>query len=109
MTSRDIERWTEGALVPVLSTALYPVLTRVPMILVHPGRRRAGHANDWFASTHDVAPTLLELLGFPASAEMPGAARETRIPTYGPRNASSQTTKVDQEYYDNLKSLGYIK
>jgi hypothetical protein len=28
MTSRDIERWTEGALVPVLSTALYPVLYR---------------------------------------------------------------------------------
>ena len=61
----------------------------------------------------DVAPTLAALAGFPPSAEMPGGARvaepEPPIPTYGPRNASSLTTKVDQEYYDNLKSLGYIK
>jgi arylsulfatase A-like enzyme len=46
-----------------VQTALYPVLTRVPMIVVHPARRRAGHASDWFASTHDVAPTLLSMAG----------------------------------------------
>ena len=39
-----------------ISTALYPALTRVPLIVVHPDRRRAGTASDWFASTHDVAP-----------------------------------------------------
>jgi len=64
-------------------------------------------------SPFDVAPTLCSLLGFPASAEMPGNAvaahAEPRIATYGPRNATSLTTKVDQEYYENLKSLGYIK
>ena len=26
-----------------VQTALYPALTRVPLILVHPDRRRAGH------------------------------------------------------------------
>ena len=44
-----------------VQTALYPVLTRVPLILVHPERRRAGDASDYFASTHDLAPTLLRM------------------------------------------------
>jgi arylsulfatase A-like enzyme len=51
-----------------VQTALYPVLTRVPFILVHPHRRHAGQASDWFASTHDVAPTLLSM----ASVRPPG-------------------------------------
>jgi len=82
-----------------------------------PGDRQSGHAV--IAATFrlpkppkpfDVAPILCNLLGFPASAEMPGGTRdEPRIATYGPRNATSLTTKVDQEYYENLKSLGYIK
>jgi hypothetical protein len=65
------------------------------------------------AKPFDVAPTLCAWIGFPPSAEMPGralAARdEPRIASYGPRNASSQSTRVDQEYYENLKSLGYVK
>jgi arylsulfatase A-like enzyme len=44
-----------------VQTALYPSLTRVPLILVHPDRRRAGDASDYFASTHDLAPTLLRM------------------------------------------------
>jgi arylsulfatase A-like enzyme len=46
-----------------VQTALYPALTRVPLILVHPGRRRAGQASDFFASTHDLGPTLLRMAG----------------------------------------------
>ena len=61
------------------------------------------------AQPFDVAPMIAELMGFPPSSEMPGRALEPRIPSYGPRNASSPTTKVDEEYYENLKSLGYIK
>ena len=37
-----------------VQSALYPALTRVPLIVVHPDRRRAGTASDWFASTHDL-------------------------------------------------------
>ena len=37
-----------------VQTALYPSLTRVPLVVVHPDRRRAGQASDWFASTHDI-------------------------------------------------------
>jgi hypothetical protein len=67
----------------------------------------------------DVAPTLLDLLGFPLSAEMPGrsvtaraAARtnpEPRIATYGARTSAASATTLNQEYYDNLRSLGYIR
>ena len=55
-----------------VQTALYPVLTRVPLILVHPARRRAGQSNDWFASTHDVAPTLLSMAGVRPPRRMTG-------------------------------------
>jgi arylsulfatase A-like enzyme len=46
-----------------ISIALHPVLTRVPLVLVDPERRLAGSANDYFASTHDVGPTLLQIAG----------------------------------------------
>jgi arylsulfatase A-like enzyme len=55
-----------------VQTALYPVLTRVPLILVHPDHRRAGQANDWFASTHDLAPTLLSMAGVRRPERMTG-------------------------------------
>jgi arylsulfatase A-like enzyme len=56
-----------------VQTALYPALTRVPLILVHPEHRRAGHASDWFASTHDVAPTLISMAGLRTPHRMTGA------------------------------------
>ncbi len=62
----------------------------------------------------DVAPTLLDLLGFPLSDEMPGrsllAARsEPRIATYGNRTTTTASPALNEEYYENLKSLGYIR
>lgn len=61
----------------------------------------------------DVAPTLCTLMGFPPSAEMSGrtlvAGELPRIPSYGPRASSAQATKVNEEYYENLRSLGYIR
>jgi arylsulfatase A-like enzyme len=55
-----------------VQTALYPSLTRVPLIVVHPNRRRAGSASDWFASTHDVAPTILSMAGVRRPGRMTG-------------------------------------
>jgi hypothetical protein len=63
-------------------------------------------------SAFDVAPTLCTLLGFPASDEMPGRSvigNTVRIATYGPRAATASPAKVNEEYYENLKSLGYIR
>jgi hypothetical protein len=58
----------------------------------------------------DVAPALLTLLGFPASNEMPGGRSQSRIASYGPRDTSAAATAVlNEDYYANLKSLGYIR
>ncbi|HEY0160645.1 MAG TPA: alkaline phosphatase family protein [Thermoanaerobaculia bacterium] len=57
----------------------------------------------------DVAPLLLENLGFPASKEMPGGTAQQRIATYGPRATAGATQQLNDEYYENLKSLGYIQ
>jgi len=55
-----------------IQTALYPALTRVPLIVVDPRRRRAGQANDFFASTHDIGPTLLRMAGVRRPERMTG-------------------------------------
>jgi hypothetical protein len=64
-------------------------------------------------SSWDVAPTIAELAGFPASEEMPGrsavASSQPRIATYGERSRTETTTRLNQEYYESLRSLGYIR
>jgi hypothetical protein len=64
------------------------------------------------ATPLDLAPTLCVLEGFPPSSEMPGRALAgdmPRIASYGARQMSVPNAKINQEYYENLKSLGYIK
>jgi hypothetical protein len=65
------------------------------------------------ASAYDIAPTLCALAGFPASAEMPGSSMVptplARVAGYGRRASPAENVKVNQEYYENLKSLGYIR
>ena len=64
-------------------------------------------------SPYDVAPTLCQLLGFPDSDEMPGRSligrRLPRIVSYGARAPRGAATKVNEEYYQSLRSLGYIR
>jgi arylsulfatase A-like enzyme len=55
-----------------ISTALYPALTHVPLIVVDPQRRRGGQESPWFASTHDLAPTLLSMAGVSRPGLMTG-------------------------------------
>lgn len=62
----------------------------------------------------DLAPTLLALMGFPASEEMPGEplidGAPARIASYGTRRGSpAEDRPVDQEYYEALRSLGYVR
>jgi hypothetical protein len=66
------------------------------------------------ASPYDIAPTICRTLGFPLTDEMPGHSlipefTQPRIATYGNRTSTAQTVKVDEEYYEGLKSLGYIR
>jgi arylsulfatase A-like enzyme len=57
-----------------VASMLHPTLTHVPLILVDPARRGAGQATDWFAQTHDIALTVLELTGLRRSKPMNGAS-----------------------------------
>ena len=54
-------------------TALYPELTDIVFMMRHPERKRAGQTSDYFASTHDVAPTILGHLGIEPPEPMQGA------------------------------------
>jgi arylsulfatase A-like enzyme len=42
---------------------LHPELAQVPFVIAHPDRRAAGGTSSYFASTHDVGPTLLSMVG----------------------------------------------
>jgi hypothetical protein len=61
----------------------------------------------------DVVPTLCSLIGFPPSNEMSGrtlvGSEPPRIATYGARVTTGSLVKVNEEYYENLRSLGYIR
>lgn len=63
-------------------------------------------------SLADVVPTMLDLLGFPRSAEMKGSSwisnAQYEIATYGERSAET-SAPPDEEYYESLRSLGYIR
>lgn len=52
--------------------ALWPEVTDVPFMIRHPEGRRAGDASDYYASTHDVAPTILSALGVEPPSPMDG-------------------------------------
>ena len=58
----------------VLLSLPYPPVSRcpIPRIVVDPRRRHAGRKSDFFASTHDVAPTVLSMVDVPAPEAMTG-------------------------------------
>ena len=52
---------------------LHRELTEIPFLIRDPAGRRAGEASRYPASTHDVAPTLLSMLGVAVPERMQGA------------------------------------
>jgi arylsulfatase A-like enzyme len=54
------------------SVVLHPPLIRVPLIVVDPRGRHGGRTSSWYASTHDVAPTILSMAGVPVPRRMDG-------------------------------------
>jgi arylsulfatase A-like enzyme len=53
--------------------ALYPELTDIVFMMRHPQGKGAGKRSDYYASTHDVAPTILGMLGMEKPQQMEGA------------------------------------
>jgi arylsulfatase A-like enzyme len=52
--------------------ALWPELTDIPFFIRHPEGKGAGQTSDYYASTHDVAPTILGALGLQPFTRMDG-------------------------------------
>ena len=52
--------------------ALYPELTDIAYFIRHPEGKGAGQTSDYFASTHDVAPTALSFMGMEPEEPMDG-------------------------------------
>lgn len=67
------------------------------------------------AAAADLAPTLLDLFGFPASREMPGRSllersAQARIDSFGSRTSPPAGERPDEaEYHEALRSLGYVR
>ncbi len=55
-----------------LNHALYPELTDIVLMVRHPEGKRAGEVSEYYASTHDVAPTVLGFLGVEPPRPMDG-------------------------------------
>jgi arylsulfatase A-like enzyme len=53
-------------------SALYPELTDIVLLMRHPEGKGAGKGSDYYASTHDVAPTILSFLGVEPPQPMEG-------------------------------------
>jgi len=67
----------------------------------------------------DLAPTILSVLGVPASREIagrvradllaPGAASSETVASWGRRRASAENAIDPKAYVENLRSLGYLR
>jgi arylsulfatase A-like enzyme len=55
-----------------IAQELHPELIQVPCVIVHPEGKGAGRVSSWFASTHDIGPTLLSLAGVSVPRWMDG-------------------------------------
>jgi arylsulfatase A-like enzyme len=58
---------------------LHPELSQVPFIIVHPDGRAGGEVSRYFASTHDVGPTLLSMAGIRPPGWMEGTDLSTLL------------------------------
>jgi arylsulfatase A-like enzyme len=76
--------------------ALYPELTDIPFFVRHPDGDRAGETSDYFASTHDVAPTILGLLGLEPESPMDGQDLSVLFDGGQPQERSHFTLGYDE-------------
>ena len=79
-----------------LPYALYPELTDIVFMIRHPRGRGAGGTSDYYASTHDVAPTILSFLGIEQPEPMDG---EDLTPLLEGRDPGRARDHFSQGYY----------
>jgi arylsulfatase A-like enzyme len=62
----------EHGIVGKLGSAMHPEVTDIIFMIRHPGGKGAGKTSDYFALTHDVAPTILGASGVEPPDQMEG-------------------------------------
>jgi arylsulfatase A-like enzyme len=78
--------------------ALYPELTDIPFLIRHPEGRGAGDISDYYASIHDVAPTVLGSLGIEQPEAMGGQNLTPILDGGEPEEARSHFTIGYDDY-----------
>ena len=53
-------------------TEMHQALTHVLMMIRHPAGKAKGQVSDYYASTHDIGPTVLSMLGVDRAKGMNG-------------------------------------
>ena len=81
-----------------LAYALYPELTDTVLMVRHPEGKGAGKSTDFFASTHDVAPTILGFLGVEPPVPMDGQDLTPIVEGKGPRRPRDHFTQGYKAY-----------
>jgi arylsulfatase A-like enzyme len=81
---------------------LHPELAQVPFVIIHPDGRAAGRTSSYFASTHDVGPTLLSLVGLKAPGWMEGT-------DLSPVLRGSQPTERRDFHYGGMYNRFFIR
>jgi arylsulfatase A-like enzyme len=91
-----------------ISTALHPELTHVPLILVDPADRRAGARSDYFASTHDLARTILSMTGVSPPPDMTGADLSSLLRGVAPSRRSYTYGGWSNNHFLRTDDLAYM-
>jgi arylsulfatase A-like enzyme len=77
---------------------MHEELTHVPMAMRHPAGKAAGRTTNYFASTHDVGPTVLSVLGVDEPRGMNGADWSPLFDGRAPRRDRSYRTAAYNTY-----------
>ena len=79
-------------------TEMYEELTHVPMTMRHPAGRAAGRTSNYLASTHDIGPTVLSMLGVDEPRGMNGADLSPLFRGRAPRTKRTYRTSAYSTY-----------
>jgi arylsulfatase A-like enzyme len=81
---------------------LHPELAQVPLIIVTPDNKAAGEVSYYFASTHDVGPTLLSMVGIDPPKWMEGT-------DLSPLLDGRQPPEAREYHYGGMYNRFYIR
>jgi arylsulfatase A-like enzyme len=77
---------------------MHEELTHVPLAMRHPAGKAAGRTSNYFASTHDVGPTVLSVLGVNEPRGMNGADLSPLFDGQAPRRKRTYRTVAYNTY-----------